>query len=288
MTLWNIFIAPFAEYAFMRRALVGCAALAVGAGPLGVFVVLRRMSLMGDAFSHAILPGVAVAFLLFGLSLPAMSVGGFAAGVAIVVGAGAIARNTTLAEDASFACLFVLSLSGGVMMLSLGGNALDLVHILFGSALAVDDEMLALILGAETLTLLGFALILRPLVIDCFDPGFLRVAGGGRWVNPLFLSLVVINLVAAFQAIGTLLALGLMILPAGAGSFWTMRLWPRIVFAVVVGVVSCYVGLLASFHYDLPTGPAIVLSAGAVYAFSILFGRFGGLVRRPKARAAAG
>jgi zinc/manganese transport system permease protein len=262
-------------------------ALAAGAGPLGVFVVLRRMSLMGDAFSHAILPGVATAFLLFGLSLPAMSIGGFIAGVTIVVGAGAIARNTTIAEDASFACLFVLSLSAGVMLLSLGGNALDLVHILFGSALAVDDEMLTLIVGVESVTLIVFALILRPLVIDCFDPGFLRVAGGGAWVNPLFLALVVINLVAAFQALGTLLALGLMILPAGAGCFWTMRLWPRIAFAVVVGVTAAYAGLVLSFHLDLPTGPAIVLLAGAVYAVSILFGRFGGLVRWRARRAAA-
>jgi zinc/manganese transport system permease protein len=287
VTFAEIFIEPFAQYAFMRRALVGCVALAAGAGPLGVFVVLRRMSLMGDAFSHAILPGVATAFLLFGLSLPAMSIGGFIAGVTIVVGAGAIARNTTIAEDASFACLFVLSLSAGVMLLSLGGNALDLVHILFGSALAVDDEMLTLIVGVESVTLIVFALILRPLVIDCFDPGFLRVAGGGAWVNPLFLALVVINLVAAFQALGTLLALGLMILPAGAGCFWTMRLWPRIAFAVVVGVTAAYAGLVLSFHLDLPTGPAIVLLAGAVYAVSILFGRFGGLVRWRARRAAA-
>jgi zinc/manganese transport system permease protein len=277
--LYEILVAPFAEYEFMRRALVGCVALALGAGPLGVFLVLRRMSLMGDAFSHAILPGVATGFLLFGLSLPAMSIGGFVAGIAIVVGAGAIARNTAIAEDASFACLFVISLSGGVMLLSIGGNALDLVHILFGSALAVDDEMLALIVGVESVTVVAFALMLRPLVIDCFDPGFLRVAGGGRWVNPLFLALVVVNLVAAFQALGTLLALGLMILPAGAGCFWTMRLWPRIVFATSVGVAACYAGLVLSFHYDLPTGPAIVLIAGAVYVVSVVLGRFGGLVR---------
>lgn len=280
MTLAEIFLDPFIEYAFMRRALVGCIALAIGAGPLGVFVVLRRMSLMGDAFSHAILPGVALAFLLFGLSLPAMSIGGFIAGIVVVVGAGVIARNTNIAEDASFACLFVLSLSGGVMILSLGGNALDLVHILFGSALAVDDEMLMLIVGVESVTILAFALMVRPLVIDCFDPGFLRVAGGGSWVNPLFLALVVINLVAAFQALGTLLALGLMILPAGAGCFWSLRLWPRVAFSVVVGTISCYAGLVLSFHFDLPTGPAIVLFAGAIYVGSVIFGRHGGLVRR--------
>lgn len=287
MTLAEIFIDPFTEYAFMRRALVGCLALAVGAGPLGVFVVLRRMSLMGDAFSHAILPGVAVAFLIFGLSLPAMSIGGFIAGVTVVVGAGIIARNTNIAEDASFACLFVLSLSTGVMLLSAGGNALDLVHILFGSALAVDDEMLALIVGVESVTVIAFALMIRPLVIDCFDPAFLRVAGGGAWVNPLFLALIVINLVAAFQALGTLLALGLMILPAGAGCFWSLRLWPRIVFSVLVGSLSCYAGLVLSFHFDLPTGPAIVLCAGAVYAGSVIFGRHGGLLRRAMRRAAA-
>src|SRR5215475_10730525 len=109
-------IAPFAEFEFMRRALVGTFALALGAGPVGVFLMLRRMSLMGDALSHAILPGAAVGYLLAGLSLLAMSVGGFAAGLAVALLAGLVARSTVLREDASLAAFYLVSLALGVMI----------------------------------------------------------------------------------------------------------------------------------------------------------------------------
>src|SRR5262249_51193071 len=153
-------------------------ALALGAGPVGVLLVLRRMSLVGDAMSHAVLPGVALGFIVSGLSLPAMSIGGFTVGLAIVLLAGLVTRTTVLREDASFAGFYVLSLAIGVMIVSTHGSSVDLMHLLFGSVLAVDDAALILVAAIATVTLLTLALIYRPLVIELFDPGFLKAVGG--------------------------------------------------------------------------------------------------------------
>src|SRR3954453_14762285 len=143
--LYAFFIAPFAEFEFMRRALVGTLALAIGAGPVGVFLMLRRMSLMGDAMSHAILPGAAIGFLLSGLSLFAMTAGGLIAGFVVAVLAGLGARATGFKEDASLAAFFLLSLALGVTIVSLRGSNVDLLHFLFGSVLALDNPTLVLI-----------------------------------------------------------------------------------------------------------------------------------------------
>src|SRR5580765_6673381 len=142
--LYSTLIAPFAEFEFMRRALVGTLALALGAGPVGVFLMLRRMSLMGDAMSHAILPGAAIGFLLSGLSLAAMTAGGLIAGFVVAVLAGLVARATELKEDASLAAFFLLSLAIGVTVVSMHGTNIDLLHFLFGSVLALDDPTLFL------------------------------------------------------------------------------------------------------------------------------------------------
>ncbi len=183
--LWNLFCEPFAEFAFMRHALAAILALALGCGPVGTFLVLRRMSLMGDALSHAVLPGVAAGFLLCGLSLTAMTVGGFLAGLGVVVAAGLVSRYTPLREDASLAALYLISLALGVLLVSLRGNSMDLMHVLFGSILAVDDASLLLVAGVASVSLLSLSIIYRPLVVECFDPGFLRSVGAAAlWCIP--------------------------------------------------------------------------------------------------------
>ena len=260
--LQDMLISPFADFAFMRRALVGCLALALGSAPVGLFLVMRRMSLMGDAMSHAVLPGAAVAYLLAGLSLPAMSLGGFVAGVLVAVLAGLATRYTEVKEDASFAAFYLLSLSLGVLLVSKSGSNVDLMHLLFGSVLAVDDAALLLVAGVATFTLLVLAVIYRTLLLESLDPVFMRAIGarGGIW-HMLFLLLVVLNLVAGFQALGTLMSVGLMMLPAIASRLWAAS-------------------VLLSYHYELPSGPAIILLAGLVYLLSLLFAPQGGLLPR--------
>jgi zinc/manganese transport system permease protein len=279
--LHELFIAPFTDFEFMRRALAGALALSLGACPIGVFLMLRRMSLVGDAMAHAILPGAAVGFLVSGLNLFAMTAGGLIAGFVVALLTGLVARMTELKEDAALATFYLLSLALGVTIVSLKGTNIDLLHVLFGSVLALDDQTLLLIAGNATLTLIVLALIYRPLVIECVDPGFMRsVSTAGGPAHLAFLTLVVINLVSGFHALGTLLAVGIMMLPAATGRFWARDITSMILIAAACGAVSGYAGLLISFHTGVPSGPAIILVAGAIYVFSLLFGQVGGLVRQ--------
>jgi zinc/manganese transport system permease protein len=279
--IYDLFVAPFGEFEFMRRALVGVCALALGAGPIGVFLMLRRMSLVGDAMAHAILPGAAIGFLVSGLSLLAMSTGGMIAGFVVALLAGIVARTTELKEDASLAVFFLISLAIGVTIVSLKGTNIDLLHFLFGSVLALDDPTLILMAASATMTLIVLALIYRPLVIECVDPGYLRsVSRAGTPVHLLFLALVVINLVSGFQALGTLLAVGIMMVPAAIGRFWARDITAMIAIAVLSGMISGYAGLVLSFHSGVPSGPAVILVAGIIYALSLAFGSVGGLVRQ--------
>jgi zinc/manganese transport system permease protein len=277
--LYDTLFAPFAEFAFMRRALVGGLALSVSGGPVGVFLMLRRMSLTGDAMAHAILPGVAVGYLLFGLSIWPMTLGGLIAGFAVALLAGLVARVTVLKEDASLAAFYLLSLALGVTIVSLKGSNVDLLHVLFGSVLALGDDTLLLLAGISTITLSVMALIYRPLVLDTVDPGFLRsVSGSGTPVHLIFLALVVLNLVGGFNALGTLLAVGLMMLPAAASRFWSADITAMIGISVLIGCISTFAGLLVSYHVSLAAGPTIILAAGTLYLLSMALGRREGLV----------
>ena len=274
-------VTPFVEFSFMRRALVACLALGLGCGPVGVLLMLRRMSLMGDALSHAVLPGAAIGFLIAGFSLAAMSLGGFVAGLTVALLAGLVTRFTEQREDASFAAFYLISLALGVLIVSTRGSSVDLLHVLFGTILAVDDASLLLVASIASVSLLTLALIYRPLIVECFDAGFLQsVHAGGGIYHLLFLMLVVLNLVAGFQALGTLMAVGLMMLPAAAARFWAQEVWSMAVVAATIAVLSGYIGLLLSYHHDLPSGPAIILTAGMAYLLSIVLGVQDGLLVR--------
>ena len=274
MILYDGLVQPFIEFGFMRRALVGAMALGLGSGPIGTLLVLRRMSLMGDAMSHAVLPGAAIGFMIGGLSLPAMSLGGLVAGLLVALLSGVVTRLTPLREDASFAAFYLISLALGVLIVSTHGSNVDLLHVLFGTILAIDDPALLLVAGIATVTLVAIALAYRPLVLECFDPGFLRSVGvRGGAIHALFLTLVVLNLVAGFQALGTLMAVGLMMLPAAAARFWAREVWSLAAVSMLIACLSGYAGLVFSYHLNLPSGPAIILTAGIAYAASVLLGR---------------
>ena len=274
-------VQPFVEFAFMRRALVGSLAISLTAPPIGVFLVLRRMSLMGDAMGHAILPGAAIGYLLAGLSLFAMSLWGFAAGLAVALAAGLVARSTVLREDASLAGFYLVSLALGVLLVSMRGNSVDLLHVLFGTVLALDDGALLLIASIATVSLATLAVIYRPLVLECFDTQFLRsVSPLSSPTHLLFLVLVVLNLVAGFQALGTLMAVGIMLLPAVSARFWAEDVGGMICVAVASAFASSVTGLLVSYYANVPTGPAVILACGAFYLLSMLVGVRGGLLWR--------
>lgn len=279
--VYDFLVKPFVEFAFMQRALAGVLMLSFSACVVGVFLMLRRMSLTGDAMSHAILPGVAVGFLLYGLDLVPMTLGGLVAGVIVALGAGGVSRLTQQEEDASMAAFYLISLALGVLIVSLRGSNVDLMHVLFGTVLGLNNEALILIGLISAITLGVCVVFWRAMVAECLDPLFLRsVSRLGPLVHFIFLGLVVLNLVGGFQALGTLLSVGLMILPAAAARFWTARVEIMCVLAIVIGASSCVVGLLLSYHAALPTGPAIILSAGVIYILSIVVGTRGIVIAR--------
>jgi len=269
--LYDALILPFTEFAFMQRALGGALMLSLSACPVGVFLMLRRMSLTGDAMAHAILPGAAAGFLMYGLEIVPMTIGGLMAGIVVALGAGAVARLTVQKEDASLAAFYLISLSLGVLMVSLRGSSIDLMHVLFGTVLALNNDALSLIALVCAVTLVLLVLFWRALVAECMDPLFLRsVSRLGSPVHFIFLGLVVINLVAGFQALGTLLSVGLMVLPAASARFWSQHVSMMCLLAIAIGFASSIAGLLLSYHASLPSGPAIILSAGAVYFMSVI------------------
>ncbi len=265
---WAFFVQPFLDYDFMRRALLGGLLLALSSAPLGVFLVLRRMSLMGDALSHALLPGVAIGFLLAGPLLWAMGLGGLISGLLVSLLAGMIARHALLRFDSALAGVYLIALAFGVLLITEAGSRLDLLHILFGHLLAVDAQTLQWLLPLSLCSLILLAFLFRPLVMDCVDPSLF---GGRRNRVPMFfLGLVTLNLVVGFTLTGTLLTIGLMILPALAARLCSQRLMVIIGVATALSGVSVYGGLLWSYHAGLPTGPAIILLAGTFYLLALL------------------
>ncbi len=274
LQMYNFLLMPFVEYGFMRRALVACVVISLACGPIGTILVLRRMSLAGDAIAHAVLPGAAGVFIFFGLSLPAMTMGSFVAAALMALLANFATRWTKQKEDASFASFYLISLALGVLLISTSGSKVDLLHFLFGSVLATNDESLVMIAMASTITLIVLAIIWRPLVVECFDPAFLRTVGGrGGLIHQLFMLMVVLTLVSAFQALGTLMAVGLLMLPATAARFWCYGVIARASVAASIGAASAVLGLLISYHANFPSGPSIVLVAGVLYLLSLFLGR---------------
>ena len=262
------------QMAFMQRALVIAIFISIVTPLIGNTIVLKRLSSIGDALSHAILPGVAVGYLLSGMSLLAMSIGGFIAGITVALVAGLVSRRTPLKEDASFAGFYLGSLALGVTLVSLRGSNVDLLHLLFGSILAVDNDAALFVTGVCIFTLIMLALFYRGLVTEAFDTAWLQV--NARWLpgllHGLFLALLVLNLVAGFQVLGTLMAVGLMMLPAVAARCWVRTLPALLLMAGISGIVCAWLGLSLSWAMSLPAGPSIVLTASALFFISVLFG----------------
>ncbi len=278
--LYEWVIEPFLVHAFMRRALAACLILSFSMSILGVFLVIRRLSLVGDALSHGVLPGISLGFLWFGFNITAMSIGGIIAGICIACLAYWMSnQHNALKEDASFAVLYLSALALGVLLIAKSGTAVDLIHILFGSLVAVNDTSLYLIAFASSSTLIILALIYRPLMLHLIDPIFLQhFSSVGRYCYALLLVLIVTNLVAGFQAIGSLMSVGLLIIPAVSARFWVSSMEGTFIVALVISVISSFTGLILSYHYPYPTGPSIILCTSFCYAFSFLMGKEGGLI----------
>ncbi|MDX1451336.1 MAG: metal ABC transporter permease [Oleiphilaceae bacterium] len=279
--MFEYFFAPFYDFLFMQKALVGCVAIALSSAPVGVFLMLRRMSLTGDAMAHAILPGAAVGYLVAGLSIGAMTLGGIIAGSLVALVAGLVSRVTQVNEDSSLAAFYLISLAAGVLIISSSGSQVDLLHVLFGSALALNNQALILLASICTFTLVVLAVLFRPLVVECMDRQFLQsVSRLSPLTHMVFLVVVVVNLVGGFNALGTLMSVGMMILPAALARYWVRTLDAMLLVACIFAIICSYVGLLLSYHVAWPAGPSIILMLGMCYSVSLVFGPQGGLVTK--------
>jgi zinc/manganese transport system permease protein len=269
MAAGSLIVQPFASLAFMRAALVACLALAVANGALGTLLVLRRMSLDGDVLGHAVMPGAAVGFLYAGPSPTWMSLGGLASGLAVAALTGLISAERSR-RDAGLVTFYLLALALGVVFVAWRGSNVDLVRVLFGTVLAIDQSALVQIAALSSLIVMTIAVLYRPLAVGAFDPAFLRAMGVKAPYAAIFQVLVVLALVASFQAFGTLLALGPMLLPAAAARCWGLGVAASMALATGFGVVASLAGLLLSYYGNLPSGPAIVLVAGALFGVSVI------------------
>ena len=264
MNLWSVLVAPFSEYAFMRSALVACLALAVASGPLGTLLLLRRSGLVGDVLSHAVMPGAAIGFAFAGSAHFSAELGGLITGVAVVLLMILGTRFGAQREDASLAAFHFASIGVVILVVSLRGTNVDLMHVLLGTVLAIDVPALVLIVAIASVVVAVLAFIFRPLALQSFDPAFLRSMGGSDSAyRAIFLVLVVLDLVAGFQALGTLLAGVPLLLPAAAARCWAQRIGPLVSLSIGFGMVAGYAGLLASTHLNVPSGPAIACADGA-------------------------
>lgn len=275
-SLINSLIEPF-SYAFMQRALLSCALIGFTNGFLGTFIILRRQALLADALSHSLLPGVAVAAIFVGLSPGGLLLGGLIAALLVALGGQLIARNSRLKDETAVASLYIIAFALGIVILRFSRVKVDLTHFLFGNILGVSNGDLWIAYLATFLTLMSLIVFQRPLLLTLFDATVARASGiQVGWLETGLLALTVLSLVASLQAVGVLLSLGLLILPAATAYLLTDS-FPRMLWGgALLGLLGSVSGLLLSFFANIPSGPAIILLLalflGAAYLFSPHYG----------------
>jgi len=270
----------------LRSAAAGGLALAFGGAPLGVLLIARRMSLSGDALSHGILPGAAIAFLLCGPNPLALTLGALVAALVVVSLSSLLARTQRLPEDAAFAVIYLSALALGVLLLARTAGPEALEALLFGATTALDRNGLLLAASAATATLVALALFIRGFVAESVDPQFVRAQGGrtGGLLHILLMMLVALNLVAGFRAFGALMTVGLMMIPAAGARFWAKGFAGQALVAIGLSAAASITGLLIAARIGVEPGAVMTLAAAALFAVSGLIGVNGGLVRSLGAR----
>lgn len=271
---------PF-QFEFMQRALLACAIIGFTNGFVGAFVVLQRLSLVADSLSHSLLPGLAIAAILVGLNPFGLLIGGLLAAAFVALGGHLLSRSSRLKEETGIACLYIMAFALGIALIKYARVKISLDHFLFGNILGLANSDLWTSYLVGSLVLLTFTAFQRPLFLTLFEPSVARTQGVPV---PLILGglilAIVLTMVSSLQAIGVLLSLGLMVLPAAtvylvSDSYRTMP-W----LSGLLGMSGAVLGLFLSYWADIPSGPAIVMILGAVFLGSYLFSPTYGLLAR--------
>jgi ABC-type Mn2+/Zn2+ transport system permease subunit len=259
---------PFAANEFMLRALIAGGLVSIACAIVGTFVVLRGLAFIGDALSHGVLPGIAVSILL---GLPGI-VGAALGAVVMIGGISLITHRSRLSSDTAIGLLFVGMLALGVVIVS-RSNAFsgDLVRVLFGEILGISQPAILIQLIATLAIVVTAFVCARPFLLLCFSPEQAQVAGfSARRYHNIMLALIAITIIVSFQTVGTLLVFGMLLAPAGAGALIARRIKSMMVWATIFGMSSVYIGLLASYHFNLAAGSTIVLVATVIF-FVVFF-----------------
>ena len=267
----NWLLEPF-RHEFMQRALFGCALIGFTNGALSGFIVLRRLALMADAMAHSLLPGVAVALLLFGLAPGSLFFGALVAALLVGLGVQVISGSSRIKEDTSLGLLFACAFSLGLILLSFSPAQVNISHYLFGNILGLADSDLWSIYLISLIVLPLLVLFQRPLLLLMFQPAI--AATQGIWVKSLgylLMALLVLAMIASLQAVGVILALGMLIAPAATvylcSDSFTAMFWG----GGLIGMFGSCAGLFVSYWLNLPSGACIVLTLGLIFFLAYLF-----------------
>jgi zinc/manganese transport system permease protein len=267
--LYTMLIEPF-QYPFMQKAMIACCALALGGIPLGTILILRRMTLLGEAFSHGIMPGVVISFLFFENSIYHMTILGSLSGICIAGLSRYTAKQTELSEESAFGGFYILFFAIGMLTLAASKSQKHVMCFLFGSILGIDSAMLWWCIGVSTITVISLLIIRRPLIASCFDPVFAKlIFKYSEYYYAIFLCLLCVNIVSSLQVFGNLMSIGLILLPLLCLRFWKIHISYAIPIAIGIGILASYIGIVLSFHMSLPVSTSIIAVLGIFYISSV-------------------
>jgi manganese transport system permease protein len=269
------FINALMNYDFLQKALMTSVMVGVISGVIGCFIILRGMALLGDAISHAVLPGVAVSYML-GINF---FIGAVVTGVLTAIGIGFISQNSRIKHDMAIGIMFTSVFAVGIILITFMKSSADLYHILFGNVLSVrtSDMILTMIIGAITISLVY--LFYKELLVSTFDPTMAQSYGLPiKWIHYCLMVLLTMVTVASLQTVGIVLVVAMLITPAATAYLLTNRLWIMIYLAAGIGALSSLIGLYFSFTYNLASGATIVIVAAFFFTLAFLFSPSQGLL----------
>ncbi|AMA62841.1 metal ABC transporter permease [Kurthia gibsonii] len=265
--MFSNFIDGLTNYEFLQNALVTSIVIGVVAGVVGCFIILRGMSLMGDAISHAVLPGVAISYIFsINFFIGAILFGLFASIIITF-----ISNNSKIKGDTAIGITFSSFLALGVILIGFANSSTDLFHILFGNVLAVQDVDKWLTIGIAAIVLIIVWLFFKPLLLTSFDPNMAKAFGVRvNAYHYLLMALLTVVSVTAMQSVGTILIVALLITPAATAYLYTKSLRNMIFLSAFFGALASVIGLFIGYSFNLAVGSTIVLTATSIFLISFL------------------
>lgn len=270
-----IFFNDLFVYEFLQKALVTSVMVGIISGIIGSFIVLRGMSLMGDAISHAVLPGVAISYML-GISY---FYGAVVAGIIAALGMGAISQNSRVKSDASIGIVFSSLLALGIVLITKAQSATDLTQILFGNVLHVRTSDMYITAAISVIVIFIVVVFYKELLISTFDETMAEVYGlNTRFIHYGLMVLLTLVSVASLQTVGVILVVSMLITPASTAYLLTDRLSVMVVLSSIFGALAAVVGIYFSYIHDLPSGPVIAIASTLLFLVVLIFSPSQGLL----------